>query len=43
MKKVIRDTVCASLYQNPTLCKGLSRPQQELRERDIDIPDDLLL
>jgi hypothetical protein len=31
------------LYQNPTLYKGLSRPQQKCKERDIDILNDPLL
>jgi hypothetical protein len=32
-----------ALYQNPTLCKEFDKPQQEQRERDIDILNDPLL
>jgi hypothetical protein len=32
-----------TLYQNPTLCKSSPDPQQELKEKDMDILDEPLL
>jgi hypothetical protein len=46
VKEMVRDTVHASFYgliSKPNPCKGFTKPQQEQKERDIDILNDLLL